>query len=376
MELRFTWSSILMLLGALQAVLLTLALLEKRKRKSPANRYLAVLMFLTAVRLGNAALHYAGSGPGRPASLLWTVFLILTFPPLLYLYVRALIGPSVRFRSTDALHFLPAALLAVWSEAEAFLPAAGPAVPGIDVASETAINGAWLVQTAVYIFLILRLRERHIRSAPQVLSARDKVYLDWIRNLVLGFAFIALLTLLYLLHMLAGLPLPRTPGVFLHLTIAVFVIAWGYQGLRQPEIFAVGRPEDLETRGKASAAASGLEEPLSPADESVRLILSYMNREKPFLAPDLNLFDLARSLALPPYQLSAVLNRKLGKTFFDFVNGYRVEEAKRRLLDPAGANLKILALAFECGFNSKSAFNRVFKAMTGLTPSEFQRSGR
>ncbi len=83
-----------MLLGGLQALFLGLALHEKRKRASHANRILAALMFLTAVRLANAALYYSYSGTGNPFSLGWTVVLILTYPPLLFLYVRALIYPA------------------------------------------------------------------------------------------------------------------------------------------------------------------------------------------------------------------------------------------------------------------------------------------
>jgi AraC-like DNA-binding protein len=62
----------------------------------------------------------------------------------------------------------------------------------------------------------------------------------------------------------------------------------------------------------------------------------------------------------------------LNKTFYDLVNGYRVEEAKRLLLDPKSKNNKILAIAFDSGFNSKTTFNTVFKKFTGFTPSDFK----
>jgi AraC-like DNA-binding protein len=138
-------------------------------------------------------------------------------------------------------------------------------------------------------------------------------------------------------------------------------------------VFAPGQPEDVEP-GKAPVERRAAS--VAPDDSEVRRVLEYMERERAYLSPELNLYDLARAIAMPPYQLSALLNRRLGKTFFEFINGYRVEEAKRRLLDPAQGSLKILALALECGFNSKSAFNRVFKEITGQTPSDFQRQGR
>jgi AraC-like DNA-binding protein len=66
------------------------------------------------------------------------------------------------------------------------------------------------------------------------------------------------------------------------------------------------------------------------------------------------------------------LNERLKKSFYDFVNGYRVEEARRILRDPRRGDQKILTIAFDSGFASKAAFNRVFKRHTGMTPSEYK----
>ena len=73
------------------------------------------------------------------------------------------------------------------------------------------------------------------------------------------------------------------------------------------------------------------------------------------------------------YHLSQLLNENLNQKFYDFVNGYRVEEAKRALFDPANDHLTILAVALEAGFSSKSAFNAAFKKFAGTTPSDFRK---
>ena len=65
------------------------------------------------------------------------------------------------------------------------------------------------------------------------------------------------------------------------------------------------------------------------------------------------------------------VNKKVGKNFYDFVNQYRLEEFKRLLSDPKNRNLTLLSLAIDCGFNSKSSFNRHFKKVTGQTPSQY-----
>ena len=72
--------------------------------------------------------------------------------------------------------------------------------------------------------------------------------------------------------------------------------------------------------------------------------------------------------------MAQVVNEQLSQNFLDFVNRYRVDEAKRRLLDPSLKHLSILAIAEDVGFNSKSSFNAVFKKNTNLTPSEYRRA--
>src|SRR5262249_36631145 len=106
----------------------------------------------------------------------------------------------------------------------------------------------------------------------------------------------------------------------------------------------------------------------------VQKLLSYMATEKPYLRPDLRLSDVATALSLRPYQLSEVLNRGENKNFFEFVNGYRIEEVKRRLLDPKFSHMNLLGIAIDSGFNSKSVFNDTFKRFTGTTPSLFRQS--
>jgi AraC-like DNA-binding protein len=73
---------------------------------------------------------------------------------------------------------------------------------------------------------------------------------------------------------------------------------------------------------------------------------------------------------MPPHVLSRVINDGFGKNFFDFINTYRIEEFKRRADDPHYKNFTLLGIAYEVGFNSKSAFNRSFKKITGQTPRE------
>ena len=96
-----------------------------------------------------------------------------------------------------------------------------------------------------------------------------------------------------------------------------------------------------------------------------------MEQEKLYRETDLTLQNLADKIQLPSYQVSQAINEGMKMNFYDLVNGYRVEEAKRLLLDEKNKNFTILSVGFEAGFNSKTTFNTVFKKFTGLTPTEF-----
>ena len=103
-------------------------------------------------------------------------------------------------------------------------------------------------------------------------------------------------------------------------------------------------------------------------------LLALMAREHPYRDPELTLPALAERLGSTPHKLSEVLNRELSQTFYDFVNGYRVDEVRGRLADPGTKHLNILALGLNAGFASKSTFNQAFKKLTGQTPSSYRKA--
>lgn len=97
-----------------------------------------------------------------------------------------------------------------------------------------------------------------------------------------------------------------------------------------------------------------------------------MEEEKLYQEPELTLQHIADKLQFPTYQVSQAINDGLKKSFYDLINGYRVDEAKLLLLNPKNRNYTILSVGFEAGFNSKTTFNTVFKKFTGQTPTQFR----
>lgn len=107
------------------------------------------------------------------------------------------------------------------------------------------------------------------------------------------------------------------------------------------------------------------------AETYLKTLLNYMKLGKPYLDPHLTLRELAKKVAIPHHYLSQIINDKLNKIFFDFINQYRIEEAMKRLAQPSERQKTINQVAQEVGFNSQSAFNRAFKKHTDATPFEY-----
>ena len=121
-------------------------------------------------------------------------------------------------------------------------------------------------------------------------------------------------------------------------------------------------------------AQARTQEPSDPADESLAAALRHaMEHEHVYRTESLTVASLAERLSVPEYRLRRLINQQLGhRNFSAFVNGYRLDEVRAALRDPAKRDLPILTLALEAGFQSIGPFNRAFKAATGTTPTEFR----
>ncbi len=106
--------------------------------------------------------------------------------------------------------------------------------------------------------------------------------------------------------------------------------------------------------------------------EEISKLLRHIPHEKPFLSPALTIKELADELHMKPQDLSFLINKHIGKHFFDFINEYRIEMALQILKDPKRRSSHILEIQYEVGFNSKSAFHRAFKKHTGKTPKQYR----
>jgi AraC-like DNA-binding protein len=161
-----------------------------------------------------------------------------------------------------------------------------------------------------------------------------------------------------------------TDGLFL--SLSVFIILIGYFGLKQKEIFIHHSNQNIEYITEPKTKYAGMPLKDTDAEQYVSKIKHFMSTQKPYLDANLTLAQLATNLQIPSHILSRVINERFELNFFDFINQYRIEEVKAKISEPKYDNLSLLGIAFESGFNTKSAFNRVFKKIVGMTPSEYK----
>ncbi len=214
---------------------------------------------------------------------------------------------------------------------------------------------------------------RHERVIREVYSSPLNKSLTWsLHFLYTGFAIIVLCMICSFYDM-------NWADSVSNFLMSVVIYVFGYRAMRQPEIFSDVSEAALPEASNLSLVhpAAGKYEKSGLAESKAQVLLSIldqlMGEQKIYLDPTLNLQQLAARLGISPHQVSQLLNQFRGESFSDFVNGYRVEHFKKAVTDPNNAHLSLLAIAFESGFNSKAAFNAVFKKMTGQTPSEFAR---
>lgn len=248
-----------------------------------------------------------------------------------------------------------------------------------------------LVQQLVYYFLSRKTLLSYQQSIRHLYSETSKINLDWIKLLINGY-----LVLVFLTIALFSLLLRYTEyfNLFVLINAAVvtpYIYVAAFKGVTQPALWQMetGKTkehfqQEISETEKIIQQVTADEKPKQqkslPVNDRLTDIVSkitrLMERDKLYQETELTLQQLADKLQAPNYQVSQALNDGMNKNFYDLINGYRVEEAQRLLLDPGNSNYTILSIGFEAGFNSKTTFNTVFKKFTGHTPTEYRNKQR
>jgi len=399
-RITLDWLHLIALLGAVQGLILA-GVLAVRRRNRTANRVLAVAMLAFTIYLTTSVYHAAGLVQAFPHFFGAGYLMPLLFGPLIYLYAVTASDRSCRLRRHDALHFAPFVLaliacLPIYLMSGTEKIALYQALQRDEVPLVIrVIDPLKLVSGVTYATVTLLFLRRHRARVKDSYSSLERVNLRWLVRLATAGAAIWALAVVF--QFLPNSALQRGDDI-ITLAVALVVYGIGYMALRQPEIFRFATADYPVVAGAAGAPpGSGTPAPAIPVDpiaqgepgpsryersglsewEGAALkgtLLKTMDQDRPWQDSDLTLAELAQRLSTTPHKLSEVLNSQLEQSFYDFVNGYRVRYVQHRIASEDARNLKLLSLALDAGFASKSTFNDVFKKHTGKTPSDYRRS--
>lgn len=399
--------------GIAQSIFFIGLLRAEGPRAHAANRWLRLFLSATALTMVEVVMAGQKLYGNAPWMFLLTLPLTFALAPSIILYLKALAGEPSRHPWQHLFH-VPLSML--FTLPILLLP---PEIK-LNIINDESIPDAdatlfltciltlvvWLlVQTTGYTLLGWRLLARYRRRLRRDFGNTDETPLYWMRWIMLCLTGVYGIYAISQIGSLLELYSSRWLDVAVTFTQVLMVFLLGYRGLRTPLLFTGSADQDcpeLEQQNALQAAGPdasplpaappaaaqrppavhggndgtpetrSLIDPELAASIAARL-LEAMTRDTPYLDPLLTLPRLALKTGTTANTLSAVLNQHLGVNFFDFVNGYRVDDAARLLL--ACPDRTVLDIAMEVGFNSKSTFNAAFKKHTGTTPSAWRKTG-
>jgi len=243
------------------------------------------------------------------------------------------------------------------------------------------------LQQLIYYFLCRKALHSYRHSIQSLYSETSRIDLKWAGFLINGY-LVLIVSFLLIFPLMLKFPHYFKALLLINMGVATpYLYLVTYRGFMQQTIWqmATGRNRRVtqdefladgttEIKGDTTLILR-IEEPGVNTDKLSAIsikITELMENDKLYQEPELTLQQLADKVQHPAYQVSQTINDRMKKSFYDLVNGYRVEEAKRLLLNPQNRNFTILSVGFEAGFNSKTTFNTVFKKFTGLTPTEYR----
>jgi AraC-like DNA-binding protein len=235
----------------------------------------------------------------------------------------------------------------------------------------------WAVQSGYYVIrIIIRLSmyRKQLKDLFASNEQRELGWLSWILFIITStwiLAFASLMSTFIQDNSLFGYRF----GAILLLILVWTLAYWGlrqkpgFEGRYKSEVFDMPAPENVDSAEskKYERSALNIEQALRIADK----VNKTMEQEQLHLDPNLSLHKLARHVAISPNYISQTLNETMKTNFFDFVNKWRIETAKPKIIANEDT---VLNIAMDVGFNARSSFYKVFKKETGKTPTEFRRS--
>lgn len=362
----------LLTLGIVQAIFFALVLVLARRNSLP-NKILFVWMLILAANLSGVLLAVSGFYRTYPNLFGYDTTLVFLHGPSLYLYVITSVSENPRLRSKYLIHIIPYLLFSIYLIFLLRFDHANATYEEIRKLFYEPNAILLVLEISIHALLIVYIiassltLHRFRTTVPKSYSFTEGIDFQWLQMVLYAFLFISGLILVSLvLSDILQLFSLEWKGYLFYVCMSLLPFYLFFHAIHRKVIY----PSDEQLIIKKYKDST-----LTETD--VRQIQTRLNdlmaNEKPHLDGHLSIAKLAGMLDIHPKQLSQVINEKHGTHFFHFVNGYRVKEFESKINNPAYKNFSLLGIAFDCGFNTKSAFSKAFKRAHGITPSEFRK---
>jgi AraC-like DNA-binding protein len=362
--------SLLSFLITFQLLFVGIFLITHKKGNRRNNSLLGTIFILIAWNTGDLTLQMNG------IVFKWEFLqhiddgFFLLYGPIFYLYGQGVIFRDFKLSGRNLLHLIPYLLLTIsLLSFDKLTPVTSEEILMSDLPWQYYLISAFMyAHFFVYLGLTYKSLWKYRKIIKDKFSQIDQINLDWLSASINTFGLVAFLSLIQ-----SFVALAENRSVFMVALVMLLIFIFYFvnkvilKALRQPEIFA-GIAQNETSKYLGSNLTPG------QIEQYKKQLLALLNTEKLFLDPQVSLADLSEKLSISTKHLSQVINQSFSKSFFDFINAYRIQEVQQILKESRDDKLTVLEAMYEAGFNSKSSFNTAFKKETGQTPSEFRKS--
>jgi AraC-like DNA-binding protein len=352
----------IILFGAVQGLALGIFIFATRKNEAKGKYFLAIFSLILAY---NGFETYNWS-----AGWQFFFFAIYTFTPIfalgpsLFFYIQSIVQPDSFHWQKAIKHYflffiqfgLRSGLMLLWliTDNQAL-------IIQLDAWQGAIAEPLSLIFTAAYVYAARQIFKNFRHNSSK--NSNDKLLI--IKWLAIFFNFIYCILIAWAFSLFANYFLPDLPYFSYYypteIVLVIFLYWLGFTGYHQLKLIA-----NLPKNERLIKEFSEIDR-----KKYLELLQNAMGKEKLYLDNSLTVNKLANHLKISAKTISAVLNQQLHKGFNEFVNEYRINEVKRQMLNPDNQHLTIAGIAYEAGFNSQATFQRVFKNLVGITPSEY-----
>jgi AraC-like DNA-binding protein len=398
---HFNFYSALLLIFFFNGGLYGILLLRKGiQNENKSAKWLSLFIGLCTLYIAPWMLGFAGWYDAQPYRdiLFYTPFQHLYFiGPIIFFYTQSLLNPHFKFSKKEWLHLIPGFIYLVYNLVifivdKIFLKQYYFYANGADKDFETWYQWSGLVSMLFYFTISIRYFSIYKKLMQQVISYADTLLFKWVRNFLYAFLGMQILQILFYVLFKIYPEMNNYVGswwYFLSFSVLMFYIAIaGYSNnietaipfklklIGHQPVYLLNAPSDAT---ETAIIVDAIEIESIPIQnygiEDIDIwksrIKALLDAKKVYEDPELSLSQVAQLLESNPTFISKVINQGFQMNFNDLINHYRINAVKEKFQQGLHKKQTLLAIALDCGFNSKATFNRAFKKISGLSPKAF-----